>query len=291
LEIKGKKYELEYDSKDPFVAPDLAVAYSSELAEDFMPILLDPRGQGSKPYPPEFVAYRLVVDSKAQKLCVLYEVYWRRQDCTWKELNKDHDHDYEQIQIHFNMITGEKEKVIVSSVGPVEYAGHGIEVYSNIAKAEVRGVEYATSPKGHFPWGGERGRKNISQVRDIPIGQLVFENGRPVVIVLNCYHAFVGLKQKLPPQERNELNPRLEKLSRRLIERWYYRHVKNRFGHDVSKPFDEPYIMYYPPPEDLKSRLVYGFLWLFRSTAVLIRSRIERNSLKMGPFHRIDAWT
>jgi hypothetical protein len=262
LEIEGKEYELEYDSEDPFVAPGLAVAYSSELAVDFMPIILDPRGHGSKPYPPDFVAYRLVVDSKAQKLCALYEVYWRRQECTWKELNKDHDHDYEQIQIHFSMVTGEKEKVIVSSVGPVEYAGHGIEVYSHIARAEVRSVEYVTSPKGLFPWGEESGKNNITQVREIPIGQLVFENRRPVIIVLNCYHAFVGVKREIPLQKRNELNPRLEKLDRGLMERWYYRHVKNRFGHDVSKPFDEPYILYYPPPEDLMSRLFYGLLWL-----------------------------
>lgn len=265
MEIEGKKYELEYDYEDPFITPGLAVAYSSELAEDFKPILLDPRGHGSTPYPPDFVAYRLVVDPKAQKLCALYEVYWRRQDCTWRELNKDHDHDYEQIQIHFNMVTGEKEKVIVSSVGPVECAGHGIEVYSHIARAEVRNVEYTTSPKGPFPWGGDGGKNNITQVREIPIGQLLFDHGRPAIIVLNCYHAFVGVKQKIRYQERNELNPRVERLDRGLMERWYYRHVKNRFGHDVSKPFDEPYILYYPPPEDLKSRIVYGLLYSIAS--------------------------
>lgn len=265
MELEGKKYELEYDPKDPFVAPDLTVAYSHELAEDFMPVLLDPRGKGSKPHPPDYVAYRLIVDSKAQKFCALYEVYWRRQECTWKEFNKDHDHDYEQIQIHFNMLTGVKEKVIISSVGPVDYAGHGIEVYSQIAKAKVRSVEYTTSPKGYFPWGGERGRKRKGQVKDIPIGQLIFENRRPVVIVLNCYHAFTGLKQKLPPQERHEITPRLIRLNRRLIDRWYFRHVKNRFGHDVSNPFNEPHVMYFTPPEGLGSRLVYGILWLLTS--------------------------
>jgi len=198
-------------------------------------------------------------------LCALFEVYWRRQECTWKELNKDHDHDYEQIQIHFNMVTGEKEKVIVSSVGPVDYAGHGIEVYSHITKAKVRNVDYTTSPKGYFPWGGEPGRKRKGQVKDIPIEQLAFKNGRPVVIVLNCYHAFTGLKQKLPPKERHDITPRLQRLSRGLIGRWYFRHVKNRFGHDVSNPFNEPHIMYYTPPEGLKSRLIYGVLWLLTS--------------------------
>jgi len=263
VKIEGKKYELEYDPLDPFVAPGLVVAYCSQLAEDFMPVLLDPRGYGSKPFPPELIAYRLVVDLRGQRLCVLYEVYWRRQECTWKELDKDHDHDYEQIQIHFNVKTGEKEKIVVSSVGPIEYAGHGVEVYSHTSKAEVRDVEYTTSPRGPFPWGGDNGRKNVTQVREIPIERLVFENGRPAVVVLNCYHAFVGLKRELPLEERNELDPSLVRLNRSLLERWYYRHVKNRFGHDVSKPLDEPYVMYYPPPEDFKSRLAYGFIWLF----------------------------
>jgi hypothetical protein len=221
-----------------------------------MPVILDPRGHGSSPYPPEFVAYRLVVDQKGQRLCILYEVYWRRQDCTWKELNKDHDHDYEQIQIHFNLGTGSKEKIIVSSVGP-------IEVFSQISKAEFRDLEYTTSPKGRFPWGGDRGQRCRTQIREMPIERIALEKGRPVVEVLNCYHAFAGLKRRI--DERNELSPRLKKLDRGLLERWYYRHVKNRFGHDVSKPFDEPYVMYYPPPEDLLSRLVYWFLWLCAS--------------------------
>lgn len=272
MEIEGKEYEIQFDPQDPFVASDLAVAYCSRLAEDFVPVLLDPRGHGSKPQPPELIGYRLIVDPRKQQLCILYEVYWRRQDCTWKELNKDHAHDYEQIQVHFNMKTGEKEKVVVSSVGPVEYAGHGVEVYSHIAKAEVRDIEYTTSPKGSFPWGGDNGQVSVTQLREIPIERLCFQDGRPGVLVLNCYHAFAGQKRELPIEERIELNPRLARLDRRLLKRWYYRHAKNRFGHDISKPFKEPYVMYYPPPEDWISRLVYGFLWLFASLKrVLIR--------------------
>ena len=263
LEIEGKEYELEYDPQDPFVAPDLDVAYSFQLAKDFVPVIFDPKGHGSKPYPPELIAYRLVVDSKEQKLCALYEVYWRRQDRTWQELNKDHDHDYEQIQVHFDMKSGKRKKVVVSSVGPVKYAGHGVEVYSRIPKAEVRDVEYTTSPKGPFPWGGDHGQNSATQIREIPTERLILENARPSVLVLNCYHVFAGLKRKLPPEERNKLTPQLERLDRSFLERWYYRHTKNRFGHDISKPFQEPHIMYYPPPEDWKSRLVYGLLWFF----------------------------
>ena len=265
LQIGCREYELEYDAQDSFVSPDLVVAYCSQLAEDFAPVLLDSWGWGSKPYPPEFMAYRVVIDSRRQRLCIFYEVYWRRQECTWMELNKDHDHDYEQIQIHFDAETGKTEKVIVSSVGGPEHAGHGVEVYREIVEAECRDVLYTTAPRTSFPWGGDHGQNTSTEIREIPIGDLRFENGRPVIEVLNCYHAFVGLKPKRFLEKRNELHPRLERLDRELLEIWYYRNAKNRFGHDISKPFDEPHVMYYPPPEDLLSRLVYALLWRWTS--------------------------
>jgi len=261
LKIEQKEYQLDLDPDDPFVVPGFAVAFCPQLAQDFMPVLLDPKGEGSSPYPPEFMAYRLVIDPQGQRLCLLYEVYWRRQDCTWKELNKDHDHDYEQIQIHFSTEAGKMERVVISSVGLVRHAGHGVEVYSQTASPKARDIQYTTSPKGPFPWGGKRGKNNVTQIREAPIDRLVFEAGRPLILVLNCYHAFLGLKKSHQLEERNELKPMLARLDRRLLERWYYRHVRNRFGHDISNPFREPHVMYYPPPEGRISRLVYGLLW------------------------------
>ncbi|MEM2930515.1 MAG: hypothetical protein QW797_06615 [Thermoproteota archaeon] len=265
MRIEGKDYDLKYDPQDPFVSNGLMIAYSTRLAKDFMPIILDPRGHGAKPFPPEFVAYRLIVDSRGKKLCVLYEVYWRRQDCTWRKLNKDHNHDYEQIQIHFDTAAGIMEKVIVSSTGPVKHGGHGVEVFSQTREVRKKDVEYVTSPQGQFPWGGLRGRRNATEIREIPIERLAFERNRPILLVLNCYHAFTGLKRPLRPEEKVELKLRLEKLDRKLLEKWYYQHFKDRFGHDVSNPFKEPYVLYYPPPEDGKSRLAYSLLYAYAS--------------------------
>ncbi len=264
LVIHGKTYEVEFDAEDPFCAEGLRVAFCDQLAADFTPIIFDHKTHGSKPYPPDFVAYRLTIDPEKQKLCALFEVYWRKQDCSWRELNKDHDHDYEQVQVHFDLGSGEIEKVVVSSVGPVENAGHGVEVYSPLSASTVRTVEYTTSNKNFFPWGGKSGQKNITQIREIPLDRLLFEGTRPAVLVLNCYHVFSGLKRQLHPEERKELQPTLKRMNRQLLDEWYYRHNKNRFGHDISKPFEEPYIMYYPPPEDLPSRFAYGFLWIIQ---------------------------
>ena len=40
------------------------------------------------------------------------------------------------------------------------------------------------------------------------------------------------------------------------------RHAKNRFRNDVSKPFEEPHVIYYPPPEDWASKIMHFLLWL-----------------------------
>lgn len=261
--IAGRDYKLELDEKDKYVAKDLLAAFCDELAFDFMPILYDPRGYGGLPYPPEFVAYRLVVDPKKQRLCALYEVYWRRQDCTWKELNKDHDHDYEQVQVHFDLAKGTIEKVVVSSTGPIENGGHGVEVYSTVSAPDVRSIVYSTASDDAFPWGGRTGQINATQIRDIPLGHLLIENGRAPIVVLNCYHVFTGLKRPLLTEGKKILGSELKRLDGKLLDKWYYLHTANRFGHDVSDPFKEPHIMYYPPPEDWFSKLAYGFLWIF----------------------------
>jgi hypothetical protein len=262
ITLLGKKYRLKYAPSDIFIAPGSTLAYCDELAENFLPLFLDPRGCGSLPSPPEFTAYRLIHDLENRRLCVLYEVYWKRQDCTWREFNKDHDHDYEQLQIHFDLGTASVDKVVLSSVGPPECAGHGVEVYGNFANARSRIVHYSTSPKKFFPWGGNVGQNNFTQIREIPLQQLEIVDGKPVVIIINCYHVFTGLKKRQQAELDKKLKPKIVRLDRGLLMKWYYRNAANRFGHDVSKPFEEPFIMYYPPPEDWLSRLVYGLLWL-----------------------------
>ncbi len=283
IEIDSVTYELEYDPQDRYVRPNLRVAFCDPLAADFAPILFDPKGYGSTPFPPDLLAYRLIMDNGGEKLCLLYEVYWPRQDCSWRELNKDHDHDYEQIQIQFNLKTGAK-KYIISSVGPVDCAGHGVEVFEDVPAASFENLEYVTSPKKYFPWGGDLGEKNLTQIRIIPIGNLLVEGKRPGLKILNCYHAFVGIKTPLLPEERIELNPKLERLDPKILDRWYYLNKKNRYGHDISNPFEEPYIMYYPPPEDGLSIFAYTVLWTFYTVKRKVIELLSKLASKL-PHH------
>jgi hypothetical protein len=100
---------------------------------------------------------------------------------------------------------------------------------------------------------------------------LLRDAGRPEVSVVNCYHAFAGVKIALTPEQKAELKPELVRLDQKLLDKWYYLNSKNRYGHDVSNPFSEPYIKYYPPPEDWLSRFVYGVLWVgFSAKRILV---------------------
>ncbi|MEM4656805.1 MAG: hypothetical protein QXX77_00090 [Candidatus Methanosuratincola sp.] len=49
-----------------------------------MPIFYDTWGHGTNPLPPEFLAYRLIVDEEGKRICAIYELYWKRQECTWR---------------------------------------------------------------------------------------------------------------------------------------------------------------------------------------------------------------
>lgn len=270
--IEGVEYRLELDSETKFVSPDFNVAYNDELADNYKPIIFNFKREGQLLPPPEFIAYRIVVDNKEKQLCVLYEVYWKKQDCDWRGLNKDHDHDYERIQLHFNLNTGKLEKVVVSSGGPIESGGHGVELYSYTTQYTRYSVDGITSSKDTFPWGPYVIK---TQIQEWPISNLLFREKNPVVKIIACYHVFTGVKVHNKPstwnkEETNELELPLKRLDQGLLEQWYYRHTKNRFGHDVSNPFQEPYLLYCPPPEDIKSRIFYGLLWIYHALKKVI---------------------
>ena len=265
LKLGRNNFPVEYDLKDRFVQPKLYVAFNDELAGKLAPLIFDhPKGYGSKPVPPEIMAYRLVVDPENRQASALFEVYWKKQDCDWRNLNKDHDHDYEQIQVHFNIDTGEVKRVVISSTGPKMFAGHGVEVYAKDAKHSAYEIDYRTSSKKFFPWGGKNGRPWRTQVRQIPLDRLVFDEMRPKIFVLNCYHVFTGVRINYSMKEHAQLFPQLVRLDAKMLDKWYYRYkpAKTRFGHDISDPFREPYVMYHPPPKNLLSRIAYGLLRL-----------------------------
>ena len=276
VSIEGHSYILEFDKRDPFVSPAYDVAFCDELAKRYKPRILDPLGYARNPVYPEFMAYRLVHDDRNRRVCLIYEVYWHRQDCQWRQFNKDHDHDYEQIQIHFNLSTGALTHVVVASVGPVRYGGHGVEIYSHVKQVRSWGIRKKTASFDSFPWG----RHNYETwILEQPIFNLVFMDKRPVVRVVNCFHVFTGIKWNQWQTHRRNPDPTsplshevyipLCRLDRRLLWQWYYQHHTNQFGHDLSDPFTPPHILYYPSPKQFVLR---AFFTIVGSITAVIRT-------------------
>lgn len=272
--IEEQQFFLEFDKRDPFVSPSYDVVYCDELAKRYKPIILDPKGHGRVPVPPEFIAYRCVHDNNTQRLCLIYEVYWKQQDCQWRQFNKDHDHDYEQIQIHFDLNKGTLTRVVIASAGPPRYGGHGIEVYRHLKRVRSGAIRLKTASFESFPWG----RHNYEiWVLQQPIYNLVFIEKRPVIRVSNCFHVFTGIKwnqwqthrRKTDTDNplRQELSIPLCRLDRRILWQWYYQHRTNQFGHDLSDPFTPPHILYYPSPKQFLLR--FSFTLVGFITAIL----------------------
>ena len=278
--IEGREYKLSLDPFDPFVSPQYTVAFCDELAARYRPIILDPQGYGRIPVSPDFMAYRLVYDEGQKRLCIIYEIYWRRQDCTWREFNKDHNHDYEQIQIHFDLSTGAMNHVVLASDGPPIYGGHGVEIYSrrnDVWSGEMRSY---TASVNSYPWG--RHLYEIWVVEQ-PLHNLLFRRRRPVVRITTCFHVFTGIvRDRLPPDFPvmaldvlfpHELEIPLCRLTRQILWKWYYQHMENRFGHDLSHPFNPPHILYVPSPSAIIPRLLYTFLGIVATVRRALTSR------------------
>ncbi len=278
--VEGQEYVLEFDKRDPFVSPVHNVAFCDLLAIRYKPVILDPAGYGQHPTPPEFMAYRMVHDNDNKRLCILYEVYWTRQDCWWRELNKDHVHDYEQIQIHFGLKQGNLERVVLASAGPSTYGGHGVEIYRNTQKVRSGTIRSKTSGFEAFPWGSHN--YEIWALEQ-PLTNLLFWNKKPVVRITNCFHVFTGIKpsrvqvhqskSKHDAIFRNELQIPLCRLERRLLWKWYYQHRENKFAHDLSDPFKPPHILYRPSPSDFRFLFLYTFLGIIAAFIRVLTSR------------------
>lgn len=261
IAIGDEHYGLIYDTKDPYITSGYKVCYCDSLADDYKPIFYDPKGWGITPFPPEYLAYRIIQDPTKMKLCLIYELYWSRQDCTWREMNKDHDFDYEQIQVHIDQNNSVVEKVVVSSIGPAKSAFHGVEVYSNKEEFSHHQVDYKTSSFRHFPWGGLFGKNRLTFVRNIPLKNLEFDVTHPVMIVINCYHAFTGSKGNRDLSGSPMLKPDLKRLDQNLLNKWYRENKNNRYGRDLSKAIQCPFVMYSPPPDQWILNIYYDILW------------------------------
>lgn len=246
-----KEFELEsYESK--YLIPKWKSYFNDEMAAEYQPILFNFKGIGSKPEP-EGIYYRIISDTKYKNYCLQFYVYWEHQDCVGI---KNHRYDYEPIFIFLRIPRTQPTLVVNGGDGDASSGNltfHRAEIHSAKLKRRDksdRHCSYKTSSEPYFPCGGENGKDAEGWYKRYPLATTIyFEINRPLMGIKNCWHAFSGSCNEIEGCRR--LTTPLNKLEDSLLEEWYYEHYKSKneepFGHDVSNPFEFPYIKYFNP--------------------------------------------
>lgn len=253
----SKKFKIK-KTKSKFIIPSLKVFFSDDMAKLYEPIIYG--GEHADP-PPEGIYYRIVYSSSIKEYCIQYYIYWLEQNCAGFLPIADHKYDYEPIFIYVR--PPELFPVGVINSGYSKVLGLSCRFH----KAEIRRKEYAvrdateqrvaykTSPQPFYPFGGSEGRKVRACVKKYPLaGAIYFDELRPLFGIAECSHVFSGAENHI---EGPKLTIPLKRLEDDIIEEWYLEHHngldEEPFGHDVSNPFEFPYIKYFDPKPLLRS--------------------------------------
>jgi hypothetical protein len=114
---------------------------------------------------------------------------------------------------------------------------------------------FKTSPSSFYPFGGDSGIAGQNCVKKYPLaGSIYFEDYRPLFGMNTCFHAFSGAEDEVRGER---LKITLKRLDDITLEEWFLNHHKSPdeepFGHDVSNPFEFPFIKYTDPKPFLRT--------------------------------------
>jgi len=261
-----ENFELE-EVPSKYAVPELKVFFSESLADFYKPIIfegnepLDKGDQNKKnnnnvSKMPDGIYYRMVYSSQKNEFCIQYYVYWLSQHCTDFIGISNHKYDYEPILIF--VVPPEPFPTKIVNSGHSKYLGlnhcrfHKIEARSSeyLIRDDVEEpVNFTTSPSPFYPFGGKSGLIGTNCVKKYPIsGAIYLENYNCMFGIDTCFHAFSGAEPVLKGQR---LNIPLKRLDDLTLEKWFWHHYKEPeeepFGHDVSNPFEFPFIKYVDP--------------------------------------------
>jgi hypothetical protein len=242
------------DVKSQYVIDSLKVFFSDNLASQYAPILY-----GSEDEPnmqPEGIYYRIVCNPHSNEYCMQYYVYWLNQDCSGFIGVSNHIYDYEPIFVFITPPDPNPVGIVNSGWSKIFELNH-----CRFHKTEVRRKEYSsrdpqefpqsfkTSQSPFYPFGGASGINGTNCVKRYPISSAIyFEQYRPLFGIATCFHAFSGAADALTG---NRIKVPLKRLDDTILGEWFLNHYKTPkeepFGHDVSNPFDFPYIKYIDP--------------------------------------------
>lgn len=250
-----REFSLE-ESKSQYLLPTLKVFFSDSLAEVYKPIIYS----GDQSYDhenisvqPEGMYYRIIFNPSLDEYCIQYYVYWLDQDCTSIIGISNHKYDYEPIYVYVKP----SEVLPVGIINSGESKVLGLN-QCRLHKTEIRRKEYSTrddvespcsfktSPGPYYPFGGSSGIEGRNCSKKYPIaGSIYFSDCRPLFGIASCFHPFSGAENLLKGEQ---ISVSLKRLDEDTLSNWYNEHRKSGdeepFGHDVSNPFEFPFIKY-----------------------------------------------
>jgi hypothetical protein len=275
---KTENFDLE-DASSKYLMPNLRMYFSDKMASFYQPIIYrgdqdfddenDDNKKGSATYP-EGIYYRIVYSSHEDIYCIQYYVYWLMQNCSGFIGIGNHVYDYEPIFV-FVKPPHPMPYGIVNS-GQSKAAGlrefrcrfHKTEIrmmeYTQ-RDAEERPISFKTSPYPFYPFRAEEDKNDgipgQNCVKKYPLSSAIyFQDYKPLFGIDTCFHAFSGAEAVLKGER---LNVTLKKLDDIVLNEWFFEHHKvaneEPFGHDVSNPFDFPFIKYVDPKPFLRHQV------------------------------------
>lgn len=146
-----------------------------------------------------------------------------------------HEFDFEPILIFIK--NNQIEKVVVSGKGDVDAQPHRIDIYVD---QNFHSEGESTFNVSTFLQTNDTAKEDF---KEFPLNSIIYENNHPKMAVITCYHAFTADKQYYDEDVFVNLpiDFTLTSLRDEVLDVWY---KQKGFGHDVSDPFDFPYIKF-----------------------------------------------
>lgn len=152
-----------------------------------------------------------------------------------------HDYDFEPIYVFIN--GSQIKKVVISGRGDVDAQPHRNDIFVDQNSYSEGESLFTTSDFPYYPNGK---RPASTAFKEFAMDKLIMTEDRPTFAIITCYHAFTSRKYYYGEEVfKKKLDALPHNLTDDVLSDWYQR---KHFGHDVSDPFEFPYLRFAEPP-------------------------------------------
>lgn len=237
----------ENEDSSRYLHPKYKVYFSEKVAKIYTPIIFLHECTSGEP---EGVYYRIIGNPNTNEFCIQYYYYWLEQKC----LFASHNYDYEPIFIYVKKDDPKPYRIVNGGLGSPECLFHKNEIRPKLGKKDEIYKTFddvSLSPQPFYPYGENGNVKCKGCFKTYPLNgdDLTFDKLRPKFGIRACSNVFSGAWYDLQRQVFDPDIKKLKKLTDDVLHAWYYEHNTSPndmpFGHDISDPFEMPYIKFH----------------------------------------------